>query len=52
MKGDPISHHVNTKNAKQLALLIVVGFTIYHGILHVSYGMLAPIYNVPSKYII
>lgn len=35
--GDPLSHRLNARNAKKIALLLVLGFTIYHGMLHLSY---------------
>lgn len=34
----PITQNVNAKNAKKVALLIVLGLCVYHGMLHLSYG--------------
>lgn len=31
---------INSKNAKKVALLLVIGFVCYHGILHVQFGNL------------
>lgn len=29
---------INSKNAKRVAFLLVIGFVCYHGILHIRYG--------------
>ncbi|XP_076362337.1 N-acetylneuraminate (7)9-O-acetyltransferase isoform X2 [Tachypleus tridentatus] len=34
-----VTHHFNAKNAKLIALIIVVGFLVYHGLIHVTYGI-------------
>ena len=47
--SDPISHRINSRNAKKLALMLVIGFTIYHGILHVYYRELKPFSEHFSK---
>ncbi|KAI1285807.1 N-acetylneuraminate 9-O-acetyltransferase [Halotydeus destructor] len=36
--SDP-SQYFNARTAKKLTLVIVIGFVIYHGFLHVSYGI-------------
>jgi hypothetical protein len=33
-----IIQQINAKNAKLLALALVIGFVIYHGMLHLRYG--------------
>jgi hypothetical protein len=33
-----IIQQINAKNAKLLALALVIGFIIYHGMLHLRYG--------------
>ena len=33
-----IIQQINVKNAKLLALVLVVGFVLYHGMLHLRYG--------------
>lgn len=33
-----IIQQINVKNAKLLALTLVIGFVIYHGMLHLRYG--------------
>jgi hypothetical protein len=33
-----IIQQINAKNAKLLALTLVIGFIIYHGMLHMRYG--------------
>jgi len=33
-----IIQQINVKNAKLLALTLVIGFIIYHGMLHLRYG--------------
>jgi hypothetical protein len=33
-----IIQQINAKNAKLLALALVIGFVMYHGILHLKYG--------------
>ncbi|KAG1682096.1 N-acetylneuraminate 9-O-acetyltransferase [Nymphon striatum] len=38
-KSVELIHYVNTKNAKISALLLLFGFVIYHGILHIAYGI-------------
>jgi len=30
---------LNVSNAKKVALLMVIGFIAYHGIIHLNYGM-------------
>ena len=34
---DPFKQHINARNAKKVATCLVIGFIVYHGILHVSY---------------
>lgn len=34
----PVIKRVNVTNAKKIAVLVVIAFIIYHGILHLSYG--------------
>lgn len=29
---------INVNNAKKVALAIVIGFIIYHGLIHIQYG--------------
>jgi hypothetical protein len=33
-----IIQQINAKNAKLLALALVMGFVLYHGMLHLKYG--------------
>jgi hypothetical protein len=33
-----IIQQINAKNAKLLAVALVIGFIIYHGMLHLRYG--------------
>lgn len=33
-----IIDQINSKNAKKIAVLLVLGFACYHGILHIKYG--------------
>jgi hypothetical protein len=35
---EKIIDQINAVNAKKIALLLVIGFACYHGILHVRYG--------------
>lgn len=35
---EKIIDQINASNAKKIALLLVVGFVCYHGILHIRYG--------------
>ena len=37
--SDPFRHQLNARNAKKVAVLVVIGFTAYHTVLHVSYGI-------------
>lgn len=37
-KAEQFIQNLNAINAKKLAFLMVVGFTIYHGLLHLRYG--------------
>lgn len=39
-KAEQIIGQINADNAKRIALLLVAGFAIYHGILHLRYGKL------------
>ena len=34
---DPFKQHINASNAKKAAVFLVLGFIVYHGMLHVSY---------------
>jgi len=34
-----IVHYFNSKNAKIVAVFLVIGFVIYHGIIHMAYGI-------------
>lgn len=31
-------HHINAKNCKIAACFVVIGFVVYHGIIHLTYG--------------
>lgn len=33
-----ITYYLNVENAKILAFLIVSGFVVYHGFIHIKYG--------------
>lgn len=37
-KAELFIQNLNASNAKKLALLMVLGFTLYHGFLHLRYG--------------
>ncbi|CAN7990099.1 unnamed protein product, partial [Ixodes hexagonus] len=32
-------HHINAKNCKIVACFVVIGFVVYHGIIHLTYGI-------------
>lgn len=36
--AERIIEQINSANAKKIALLLVIGFAIYHGLLHIQYG--------------
>lgn len=38
--AERIIDQINADNAKRLALLLVIGFAAYHGMLHLRYGIL------------
>lgn len=45
MSGDKtriekVIDQINAKNAKKIALVLVIGFVCYHGLLHIRYGNL------------
>ena len=33
-----VTHYLNVENAKIVAFFMVMGFVLYHGIIHVKYG--------------
>lgn len=35
---EDIIDQINSKNAKKIAFILVLGFATYHGLLHISYG--------------
>lgn len=35
---EEVIEQINSKNAKKVAFILVLGFACYHGILHISYG--------------
>lgn len=37
-KAEQLIDQINADNAKRIALLLVIGFVIYHGVLHLRYG--------------
>lgn len=37
-KVEQFIEQINATNAKRIALLLVIGFTIYHGVLHLRFG--------------
>lgn len=37
-RAEQIIDQINADNAKRIALILVVGFAAYHGILHLRYG--------------
>lgn len=37
-KAERIIEQINAKNAKKVALLLVLGFVCYHEVLHLRYG--------------
>lgn len=37
-KAEQLIDQINADNAKRIALLLVIGFAIYHGVLHLRYG--------------
>ena len=46
----PVIKRVNVTNAKKIAVLVVIAFIIYHGILHLSYGEIYFLFNINSIY--
>lgn len=40
-KAEYIIQQLNAANAKKVAVLLVVGFICYHGLIHLRYGMYA-----------
>lgn len=47
-----IAKHINSRNAKVLAIFIVIGFIGYHGILHLTSGNYWKKTNKPRVYCI
>lgn len=37
-KAEQFIEQINADNAKRIAVLLVIGFSIYHGILHLRFG--------------
>ena len=40
--GNEFIDKLNVKNAKLIAICIVIGFSIFHGLRHLKYGKFAP----------
>lgn len=39
-QAEYIIQQINVNNAKKIALLVVIGFIVYHGLIHIRYGKL------------
>ncbi|XP_064465958.1 N-acetylneuraminate 9-O-acetyltransferase-like [Ornithodoros turicata] len=37
--GSEFIHHINAKNCKIVAFFVVIGFVVYHSIIHLTYGI-------------
>lgn len=38
-KAEYIIQQLNVNNAKKVALLMIIGFIIFHGLIHIRFGM-------------
>lgn len=38
-KAEYLIQQLNVTNAKKVAILMVIGFIAYHGVIHLRYGM-------------
>lgn len=36
---EDVIEQINSRNAKKVAFILILGFASYHGILHIRYGM-------------